>query len=633
MNFFEKQEKARQNTSLLIFFFFLAVTGIVLAMNLVAYFIGTLLYAQSGEMLNGIPGFFDESLWSTYGWTSFFTILFILIGAMSKWIRLGTSGPEVAEYLGGIPVPIGSKNPKERQLINIVEEMSIASGISVPSIYVLNNEHSINAFAAGMGPGDAAIAVTSGALDNLSREELQGVVAHEFSHIFNGDCRLNIRLIGYLAGIVTIGVVGQQMLRLLMNSSRGYRRRSEKSGGVEVGLLFCGLALTIIGYIGVFFGRLIRAAISRQREYLADATAIQYTRYPIGLAGALAKVKNNSSFIYNGHAEEASHMFFENPINPFVLFGGLLASHPPLEKRISAIDNRYLDEKFLETNLHYPKKPAQTKVDKKENNIPTIEILRNIGQPQEVNLSAAGLLLAGLHNQVKEHHGHPIKAQAMVLSILIVRDQDKDKGLSLVKNLVSGEVYSELEKMISIFQDVREDQYLPILELCIPTLKKLSPNETESFLKMTEYLSKVDGEIDFTEASFLAILQKHLTPGMVSGAETSLSHSWEHIKMVLASLAHEGQEDESSANQAYQSALEILHSRDFKIQSRSLLDGKSLIRSLHQISRLKPLDKKLFIEASLACIEHDGQVTVSEVHMFRAIGESLDCPVPLISSQ
>src|SRR5690606_28971990 len=242
-------------------------------------------------------------------------------------------GSVVAGLLGGLPVNPATDDPDERRLVNVVEEMAIASGVPVPAIYVLPGEESINAFAAGYGVHDAAVAVTRGALKHLTRDELQGVIAHEFSHILNGDMRLNIRLIGLLHGLLLLALIGRVLLR---SGGRSRGRRKEKGGSVQVALI--GLGLVLLGYIGVFFGKLIKAAASRQREYLADAAAVQFTRNPEGIAGALKKIGalGAGSRIVHPRAEELSHLYFASGLRSS--FAGLFATHPPLVERIRRID-------------------------------------------------------------------------------------------------------------------------------------------------------------------------------------------------------------------------------------------------------------------------------------------------------
>jgi len=249
----------------------------------------------------------------------------IFVVSIISVAKLADGGSAVAEMIGARRVAPDTRDPLERRLRNVVEEMAIASGVRVPGVYVMDGESGINAFAAGWDVSNSVVAVTRGTLETLTRDELQGVIGHEFSHILNGDMRLNIRLIGVLAGIVFIGSIGE----FLMRSVRGSRSRN--TGGI----FLVGLAIFVIGYIGLFFARLIKAAVSRQREFLADASSVQFTRNPDGIAGALDQIRSASAFIANRYAEEMSHMFFGQSLKLWL--GGLFDTHPPIDERIRRV--------------------------------------------------------------------------------------------------------------------------------------------------------------------------------------------------------------------------------------------------------------------------------------------------------
>src|SRR5690554_5144476 len=316
MNFFEQQAQARRSTTRLVVLFAMAVVGIVLAIDLAVA-------AVAGPN------------WGLLAFTTLATLAVIGLGSLYRLASLRGGGDSVALQFGGTPVPQDTTDASLRRLRNVVEEISIASGVPVPSLYVLENEAAINAFAAGYSPDDAAVAVTRGALDRLNRDELQGVIAHEFSHILNGDMRLNIRLMGVLFGILVLALIG----RKIIEGSRG--RGSRGAGGV----LVAALGLMVVGYIGLFFARLIKAGVSRRRESLADASAVQFTRQTAGLAGALKKIGGYEagSYLRAADPEEVSHMLF----SPGARLASLFATHPPLTERIRALDPSFREEDYV----------------------------------------------------------------------------------------------------------------------------------------------------------------------------------------------------------------------------------------------------------------------------------------------
>ncbi|MDW8479009.1 MAG: M48 family metallopeptidase [Xanthomonadales bacterium] len=334
-DFFARQELARRRTRWLVLLFLAAVAAIVGAVALLMY----LLFA--GDLPPG-------ELRALLGGSALATLLVIAVASLVKIASLRSGGPAVALSVGAVPVDPTTQDPRLRRLINTVEEMAIASGSPVPAIFVLEGEEGINAFAAGYGPGDAAVAVTRGALERLTRDELQGVIAHEFSHIAHGDMRLNVRLIGLLAGILAVAAIGRAMVRGASRSSGSGRR----NGGNAFLVLVIGASLWLIGSIGQFFGRLIKAAVSRQREFLADASAVQFTRQPAGILGALVKIAAapRQARLQDGGAEELSHMLFGDGFG----LRGLFATHPPLESRIRAIDPRFDAERIAKLSAQLP---------------------------------------------------------------------------------------------------------------------------------------------------------------------------------------------------------------------------------------------------------------------------------------
>ena len=317
MNFFEHQDQARKSTRLMIMLYVVAVIGVVTAVTI------ALAIAWYWAVDERPPAGF-------YPWAAIGTLGTIVIASLYHIVRLREGGEAIARLVGAQRVAPGTRDPLERRLLNVVEEMAIAAGTRVPAVFVMQGETGINAFAAGYDVSNAVVAVTRGALQTLNRDELQAVVAHEFSHIVNGDMWLNIRMMGVLGGIVFIGAIGEFIMR---SQGQSRSRRDSGSGGVFA----FGLALMAIGYIGLFFARLIKAAVSRQREFLADASSVQFTRNPTGIAGALDQIRASAggTLIANRYAEDMSHMFFGQAVK--VWLGGMLDTHPPIDERIRRV--------------------------------------------------------------------------------------------------------------------------------------------------------------------------------------------------------------------------------------------------------------------------------------------------------
>ena len=430
-NFFQQQQLAKTRTKQLVFLYGCAVVLIVMAVYLVVH---GLWYASVAPA--SIPAQMNESLGLKVSKPGYMPTLFepwlffrvalisggiIFLGTIYKILALGQGGPAVAQALGGRLIDLETKNICERKGLNVVEEMAIASGLTVPPVYILDDESGINAFAAGFGTSDAVIGLTRGCLEKLSRDELQGVIGHEFSHILNGDMRLNLKLIGVLHGILLIALIGETCMRLAGRSSSNNKR------GPGPLLFIGGLGLFIIGYIGVFFGRLIKSAVSRQREYLADASSVQFTRNPRGLSGALKKILGfpEGSDLKTPKAEQASHMFISNCLSRRLV--NIFATHPPLIDRIQRIDPSF------RANIEMVKAElAAEKEDLLESGVLTPQslaehlaletpqtLLESIGQPGLASLAAAAAVIERLDSTVRSAAQNELGARALVLGMLI----------------------------------------------------------------------------------------------------------------------------------------------------------------------------------------------------------------------
>ena len=333
MNFFQEQEQARKQTLFLIIVFTVAI--LVIIVITVFFITGLDVYFEHVPVAVYLASPLEYVKPRYFYLTTLAVIGVVGMGSLYKYQQLSSGGKSVATALGGVKVNRNHANADEKRLLNVVEEMAIASGISPPTVYVLHGEE-INAFTAGLSIDDAVIGVTKGCMEKLNREELQGVIAHEFSHIFNGDMRLNLQLTAILHGILLIGLIGEFIFRYSgSKGSRGASGRRKGGGGVPY-FIILGAGLAVLGYVGTFLGSLIKANVSRRREYLADATAVQYTRYPRGISGALKKIAYYSSNIYAPAAEVYSHLYFAEGVSS--LFSNLTTTHPPLVKRIKRVE-------------------------------------------------------------------------------------------------------------------------------------------------------------------------------------------------------------------------------------------------------------------------------------------------------
>ena len=490
MDFFEHQDAARRRTRRLIVYFILAVITIVVAIYFVVL-LGMMFAGGSGRPDQPNP--YMDTPWhlDLFVIVALATIGVIALSSLYKTAQLAAGGETVAHMMGGRLIDRRTRDLAERRLLNVVDEMALASGTPVPPVYVMDNEPSINAFAAGFQPGDAVIGVSHGCLEYLTRDELQGVMAHEFSHILNGDMRMNLRLIGILHGILVIAIIGWFVLRSIGSSGRS--SRSDKGGGAVLLILAVGLGLIVVGSVGLFFGRLIKSAVSRQREYLADASAVQFTRLPEGIAGALKKIggRPETSKIENAHAEEISHMFFGCAFGSFA--HQLFATHPPLAQRIARIDPNF-DGQFPKRvspvkaepepakPAAKPRSPFEALGGGKTTPLDPGGVLGRIGVLGLEQIAYAAAILDAIPDPLRDAAAEPYGARGLIYAVLLDRDADvRRRQLDSLQSKAEELSYRETQRLAALVGDLPEEVRLPLVETAFPALKQLSPEQYKNF--------------------------------------------------------------------------------------------------------------------------------------------------------
>ena len=606
MDFFAAQDDARRRTRRLIWLFAGAVAGMIggIYLALIAF-------------LGDSPSWWDPEF---FAWTAGLTLLLVGGASTIKILSLKSGGKIVAESVGGRRIDAGTSDPDERRLLNLVEEMAIASGVTVPSVYLLPDEEMINAFAAGFTPSDAAVAFTKGCMQRLSRDELQGVVAHEFSHILNGDMRLNIHLIGVLFGILVLSIVGQGLLRSALYSSVGGARRSKDGNGLVVALIAGGVILLVAGSIGVFFGRLIQSAVSRQREFLADAAAVQFTRNPAGLSGALQKIGGMGSRVENPHSQDVAHLFFANGLRSS--FGGWFATHPPLGERVRAIDPSW--------------EGSFAAVEESERSGEASSSLA--GEAMVASLAGSGGLVRArkIRHSLADRCGpalqDPMQARALVFALLVMDSLPSAQAGQLGYLRESGG--AALEEAVGLrmsgLQGLPEDERLPLLEVVLPVLSRLDAAERPLFLERLQRVVLADGQITFF--AFVAgwLIRRHLTPPerlRPIGRPEDLAHS---LGILLGSLATLDAADEEAKRTFSQglAASEVFR-RLVAYPELSLPDYEQLGEALSLLAAATFALRQEILAMASAVVWADGQISQAEESMLRFIASALECPSPL----
>ncbi len=629
MDFFEAQESARTRTRTLVVLFIAAVTAIIAAVYL-------LVHVTFGP---GPAGGIDPLLLAA---VAAGTILLVAGGSMARTLQLRQGGGRVAELLGGRLVQSNTTDEHERRLVNVVEEMAIASGTPVPAIYVLDDERAINAFAAGYTLDDAAVAVTRGTLESLTRTELQGVIAHEFSHILNGDMRLNIRLIGLLYGILLLAIVGRGMLY----AGRG-GRRGRSGGDGKVALI--GIGLVAVGYIGVFFGRLIQAAVSRQREYLADAAAVQFTRAPEGIAGALKKIggTETGSRIENHHAAEASHLFFANGVSR--AFTTLMATHPPLKDRIRRIDPSFegrladpaaagMEQATGAASFMAGQAAPQPRVSGQSGGSAAGDALvATIGAPRAEHVEYAHDLLESLPQAVRTAAHDPEDARALLFALLI-SEANTGTQLRIIDDLGEPSLGARAAELAALVRPLGPGVRLPLLDILLSALRTLPPEMKQAVHKVAQRLIASDDQIDVFELAVYHVLGRQLFDQQNAAAAASTGiHSLAplraEVQLVLSAVAWFGAHDAGAARSAFEEGANSLPGTAGVVTliERSGIDLEEVDAALGRLRHGAPGVRRRLLGACAQVVTHDGEIRVSEAEMLRAVSEALDCPMPPVA--
>jgi Zn-dependent protease with chaperone function/uncharacterized tellurite resistance protein B-like protein len=643
MDFFERQEKARRNTKLLVVYF---VTGVALLI-LVIYLVVATVFSATGLRHRGRHSYYNNydtqlevsrhPLWNPqlFCGVAIGTLAVIGIGSLFKTMELAQGGSAVSSMMGGRMVNPNTTDLDERKLLNVVEEMALASGVPVPQVYVMDSEQGINAFAAGHTTSDATITVTRGCMKLLTRDELQGVIAHEFSHVLNGDMRLNLRLLGIIFGILCLAVIG----RILLYTRGNSRDRNA--------LPLLGLALLAIGYVGVFFGRLIQAGVSRQREFLADASAVQFTRNPLGVTGALKKIGGlgeNGSRVSAAHSEEVSHMFFGNGLAT-PLFG-LLATHPPLEERIRAIDPNF-DGTFPKTRYvpeeESPYRVGQAAASARRPAFPPLvpvamaAVMPNLGTPSTAHLHYAVELRNSFPAALKNAARDAMGASALVYGLLISTDPAmRAQQLGLLAQNTSDAVRQETERLLPEIVPVATNAKLPLVDLALPGLRQLSPTQYQQFSKAIQALIEADGEIDLFEYVLQKIVLRHLDT-QFNGARKQVVQYYAlkplapDCSVLLSALAHVSSDDPTKCEAAFQSgarSLEAYAQSPLVYVASEQCDLSQVDAALNRLNQAVAQIKKSVLNACVQVVAADGVIQEMEAELLRAIADALDCPMP-----
>ena len=636
MDFFEQQHRAKRNTGWILLAFVFAVAVIVLSINVVGGWI--YLVATERPLFPVAPALAAVPT-SAYVITTLVVLGVIIAGTAVRMYQLSEGGVAVARMVGARLIARDTGSLEEKRLLNVVEEMALAAGIAVPQVFVMDREDSINAFAAGYSPHEAAVIVTEGALKRLDRDQIQGVIGHEFSHILNGDMRLNIQLLGVIAGIVLIGAAGGFLMRIGSGGSYQYSYRdydrSDVRGEMRVLWGCVGLTLWLIGSVGVFAGRLIKAAVSREREFLADASAVQFTRNPDGIGGALYRIAERGSAIVHRHAEELSHMCIGPPVGQLLEFPWM-RTHPPIEERMERLfgpaAKRLLKERLERAEAQTQRSPVVEALASPLYAKPTptaAALVGSIGNPSPAHVEYAQRLLDSIPAEIRAAVAGEAGARAVVFALLLGADEARAKQLSLIGEDSGTGLGAQAARYAGAIAPLGARARLPLLTLALPPLKSLDEQARDRLLRLVLALIEADGKVSLGEFVLLTVLRRHLGPqprGAPAVKHRDASSVASESEIVLSLLAHAGQ----GGMFAFNKGMATLGVAGGVLRAPAELRFDVVESALDELKLLAPLKKPILIKACLEVVMADGRLTVAEGELMRAICAALDTPLPPI---
>ena len=618
MDFFREQDIARRNTRLLTLLFGIAVLVLIGMTNLLL--VGFVVFESGG----GRASLSDDML----DWQSFFTVgavITLIIGAvvLVNWINFARGGKQIAATLGGRLVQPGTDDPLEQRAANIVQEMALAANMALPSLFVLDEEPGINAFAAGTSPANAAVAVTQGALTSLNRDQLQGVIGHEFSHILNGDMRLSIRLAAMLRGITFIGDVGSILLR---SASHRRRYRSSKKDDGRGAVMAIGLGLYLIGLLGGLTAGLIKSAISKQKEYLADASAVQFTRNSEGIGDALKIIGGHSAgtYVETARAEEMSHLFFGQVRHRL---WSAFATHPPIEERIGRIDPQW-DGQFITLTA-----PQPASVEGADEDPGHLAAFAAVG----ATLAVADSALPGAagtatdrdeHCLLLEETKNSLGAMALVLGMAWDPQHEETQWRALSELKIKG-LAEITHRWCQTLRARSAAQRLQLLELCLATLRGISVPQYQIFLALLMRWISADGKTALSEWCLFQMVRHTLDAALLDTRPArprhkSLSRVSSELAIALGTLAHLTEENTVRAFERGQSLLDL----PLTLPDTPALTVAQFGKAVDTLAECYPPLQVQVLTAMAAVAADDGEISELEITLVKAMAMVMDCPVP-----
>lgn len=638
-DFFSHQDEARKNTRRFVLLYIAAVLLICVVLAGIAF--AAMWYAYDPKQ----PGQLAGSVTVAVA-VALVTGFVIGGGSIYRIAQLRGGGSVVAASMGGRVIDPSTRDPDERRVLNVVEEMAIASGVPVPPVFIMREETGINAFAAGYTPGDAAIGVTRGCVEGLNRDELQGVMAHEFSHILNGDMRLNIRMMGMLNGIVLLSLMGHILMQTAPRAAHG-----RNGWQAALAMFTMAIVLVTVGSIGALSARVIQAAVSRQREFLADASAVQFTRNPTGIGNALRRIGGvpRRASVRHPRAQEAGHMFFGEALRSRTALGAALASHPPLEVRIRRVmpdwDGTMLpplkpNEKKVERTPEEEQARRDRLLGRVTEELPEgvgelLPLLALSGMMTERHIEHAQGLIGSIPEKLREAAHETSSGRAVVYALLLDRKDQQLRGEQIehLRQHADPAIARETERIGPLAVTLRREQRLPLLDMALGSLAHLSDAQHATFRRNVDALIKMDKSIELFEWVTMNTLRRHLDErfGIAKPAVVqyyNLKRLGREVSVVLSMLAHTGGKDGYAAGEAVLLGESAVRGIGVQLLARDEADLRAVDTALKTLNQCAPRVKKQVLQACALVVGADHEVTTNEAELLRAVADSLGVPTP-----
>lgn len=658
MNFFEDQARAKKRTTLLVIYFVIAVVLTIVIID--SIIVSAIAYARLEHYF-----FYHGGEWvvrrdNLYPLIYYVTIIaspavlsVIIIGSLTTSFKLRGGGIAVADMVKARTIHPDTTDLKERRFINVVEEMSIASGVPVPKLYVMDDEHSINAFVSGFESEDTVMVASKGALDKLSRQELQSVVGHEFSHIFHSDMQISLRIMGITAGLLILGKIGSFILR-----STFYSRRSKSDGRIQLAVILAGVGILAVGFIGLMFGRLMKAAISRQRELLADASSVAYTRNPQGLIFALKRIAKDSEqgHLKSANAEDVSHICFAPALQSYL--SGAFSTHPPIPVRIKRLDpkGQYAKDPLPNTKKPPPEPPPKSTAQKtgKESgetfmrtmmgatilagaadsiDATAKSITNSIGDPLDQHMTLAEALHEQIPNALQTIAHQPREVAYLWYAMMLPQTLTPQLEHTLGKKMSDGSL-TKIMSIQKVLFNMKWGSLLPLAQIALPAFKMNSPDVMDKMIKNTGAILS-HTKPHYFQYGLYALLCKAANQKKEKASYKTYSKLTSHangLQIVISVLVHYSGDDTEKLEAQYKKIMQQLLGKSGDIGQLVSPSPFVFQAALSKLNHLSPQAKEKFLNACFDCIEHDHKITTAEADLVRVIASIIECPIPPIIS-